>query len=196
MVDDQYDVEAVANKYEKLLRNIPIEESHEDHLCNSPEDFDVSANEALNEHRMGTYTAVIRKLSVLDAMSNKPLQVIKSGQNIKFKFLINARQDFSSIVLGVSIKNVKGEVIWSDNTLALNRDVALKKGKNVITFDFAIHIREGDYLVYAGLADLSQKDRIELDQRWPLERIQVITLRKMAGGIVHSPSSITVNEEF
>ena len=44
-------------------------------------------------------------------------------------------------------------------------------------------------MVYVGLADLTN-ERVELDQRWPIERISIISLQSIPLGKVYAPAKI------
>ena len=57
--------------------------------------------------------------------------------------------------------------------------------------EFELNIVSGDYFIYVGLADIS-RERIELDQRWPMEKISVVSLRSMAEGRVYAPTRIEI----
>ena len=85
--------------------------------------------------------------------------------------------------------SVTGDTIWGDNTLRDFPNQGLKKGENKIEVEFDLNIVSGDYMVYVGLADLTN-ERVELDQRWPIERITIISLQSIPLGKVYAPAKI------
>jgi hypothetical protein len=72
--------------------------------------------------------------------------------------------------------------------------LSLHEGLNVITMAFSLNIVGGEYLLFCGLADIDCEPRIELDQRWPVEKISIVSLEKVTEGFVYAPSLITVDE--
>ena len=88
----------------------------------------------------------------------------------------------------MSIRNISGLAIWSDNSLnAKDGYLELKKGVNVFNFAVSMSVVPGDYLISVGLAEFSNGERHELDQRWPMRKLSVIATKQMAGGFIYAP---------
>ena len=192
------DVKSVVFEYEKTFRKIDRGEKSEENFIESPfvieqiDNLSTEVNKKVNEKRMGTHEAIIKSLRISDEKKeNNRNNVFISGEKIKFEFEILSKREFKSVILGFSIKTITDDVIWGDNTLRDYPELKLKKGKNIIEVEFELNIVSGDYFIYAGLADISG-ERVELDQRWPIDKISIVSLRSMAEGKVYAPTEIEI----
>ena len=191
------DVKSVVFEYEKTFRKTERGSKNKEEL---PKEIDKAQidglskklNKEVNERRMGTHEAIINSLKIIDAKKNRNEDnIFISGERIKLEFEILAKREFQSVILGFSIKTVADDVIWGDNTLKDYPELKLKKGINIVEVEFELNIVSGDYFIYAGLADISD-ERVELDQRWPIEKISIVSLRSMAEGKVYAPTKIEI----
>jgi len=195
MYGDSYDVERIVFKYEELVRKTNSTSSISSNKIFIPEDFNTIPNKDVNEYRMGSYDAIIRKVYLSDeANLYKDSSTLRSGTEAYLKLVILSKIDISSVMIGVSLKDVKGIVLWGDNLEQLGSHVKLNKGRNVVTFKFNLNIVPGEYLLYVGLADISGPKRVELDQRWPVKKVSVISTRKMAEGVIFAPSKLFIEQ--
>ena len=192
------DVKSVVFEYEKTFRKIDRGEKSEENFIESPfvieqiDNLSTEVNKKVNEKRMGTHEAIIKSLRISDEKKeNNRNNVFISGEKIKFEFEILSNRELKSVILGFSIKTITDDVIWGDNTLKDYPELKLKKGKNIIEVEFELNIVSGDYFIYAGLADISG-ERVELDQRWPIDKISIVSLRSMAEGKVYAPTEIEI----
>lgn len=192
--DDSYDVERVVFDYEKLIRDAEGKKEKLNRGSKPLElvDFDVSPNQEVNEYRFGTHRAIIREVTLYHDESSQDEPILKAGKFVHCRLLILSQEDINLAVCGISIKNVKGEILWGENTLKMKEGFSLKKGKNVLIFRFRLNIVSGGYLLAAGLADISKKERTELDQRWPVKRISIISSDNVAEGYVYAPATLMV----
>ena len=185
------DVKSVVFEYEKSLRNTETK-VEEDKEIQELKKEEIDKNKELNEKRMGTHEAYIKSLKITgksELLKECEKNTLISGDKVKFVFDIFSQRDFKNIVLGVSILSVTGDTIWGDNTLRDFPNQGLKKGENKIEVEFDLNIVSGDYMLYVGLADLTN-ERVELDQRWPIERISIISLQSIPLGKVYAPAKI------
>lgn len=193
MLLDTSDVKYGVTQYEKLIRNVEdkkMEERVSEILKDLP--FDTKPNKSINEHRMGNYKAIISAAYFSDEQFK--LQddgIIESGKKICINFVILSKEDLSDVVLGISLRTKEGIDIWGDNNLNANEVINLKKGINEISYSFDVHIKSGDYLVCAGLAAFPEGKREELDQRWPIKIVHIVS-NKEAVGIVYSPIEVNM----
>jgi ABC-type polysaccharide/polyol phosphate transport system ATPase subunit len=177
--------------YEQLTRKVAMPEIYH----RMPSKFDaVNYNDELQgikETRIGSHEA--RYLSI-DFMGddNKIRQIFKSGEEIQIKALIGSNRDFDKVVTGFTLKNRTGVDVWGDNSLYANVDLCLKPGLSELVYRFKLHVPAGEYFLYVGLADIST-ERTELDQRWPVRRLTVISERQCLG-FAFSPASIDLIE--
>jgi lipopolysaccharide transport system ATP-binding protein len=95
------------------------------------------------------------------------------------------------VVLGISIRQPGSADLWGDNNLLAERPLALHAGHNLIEFVFDFPMSSGEYLIHSGLAAFESGNRIELDQRWPVEQITAVSVRTQLGH-VYAPVTVTV----
>ena len=184
-IDDSNDVEEVVYHYESFIRNTGE---------NNAEDKELDINEiantnaAVNENRMGSFEALIENVDfgVQD-------DILMAGKEVQGRLIIHSKKNIDSIVFGFSFKDKNGNVIWGDNTTRVDKKIALVQGKNIIPFSAQINLVSGEYLLYAGIVDISGIERRELDQRWPMKKIKVISKKNMAEGVVYAPVSFYVD---
>lgn len=187
-----YDYEVLIRKHNDLkidelkeVENIP---SHNIEL-----DFDTTPNKEVNEHRFGTHEAIFRKVTLSHNINAKETDVVfTAGKKVYLRFYIMAKRDFPSIVMGTSIKNRDGLLIWGDNTV--DTLISLKKGLNKISMEFDLNVVAGEYFIDCGMADISIEPRIELDQRWPFDKISITSSHRTVQGCAFAPAIIKIGE--
>ena len=197
MLLDTRDVKAGIASYEKIIRNVraddaekeapPLEEYADDSsICAQP--FDTRPNTALCEHRMGSYRAVIDAACIADRpYVMQPLKLIEAGSRKYLNFRIFSHEDIPDVVLGFSLRSKEGVDLWGDNNLTSDMPIRLHPGVNYISYEFEMHLNHGQYLLCPGIAVcLPSGKREELDQRWPLAIVDVVT-NQGAVGFVFSP---------
>lgn len=186
-----YDYEVLIRKHDDVVSPESLENKED--FIEEEFDFDITPNKEVNEHRFGTHEAIFRKITLShnkDALSSDA--IFTAGKKVYLRFYIMAKRDFSSIVIGTSIKNKDGITIWGDNTISTI--ISLKKGLNKILLSFDLNIMFGEYFLFCGMADVSIEPRIELDQRWQYQKISIVNLKKQSEGFVFSPVNIFINE--
>jgi lipopolysaccharide transport system ATP-binding protein len=143
--------------------------------------------QGITETRLGSQEA--RYLSV-DFLGNdgKAREVFHSGDEIQIRALVSSKRHVSEAVSGVSLMNRQGDLVWGDNTLNAKLPLSLEPGLSYITYRFCLNIPAGEYFLYIGLADISG-ERLELDQRWPIRRMTVISDRESIG-FVYAPAAV------
>lgn len=175
--------------YEMLIRNF---DKNSEALEFGELDFDVTPNSSVKEHRFGTHEAIVRNVIMShERQATCSDGVLRAGMRVYLHFMVMAKRDFASVVLGVSIKNRDGLILWGSNTLGMS--LSLHKGLNVISMEFDLNIVGGEYLLFCGLADREFEPRVELDQRWPVEKISIVSLEAASEGFVHAPAVISVD---
>lgn len=178
------DVAAVVARHEKTSRTV----------SRTPGDGAVPqmpVRRDLDETRFGSFEASIERVSLLqDAAETVILQPRKWTE---IHFYIESKRAFTDVVLGVSIRKPGAGDLWGSNNLLAQRPLSLKCGDNKIRFGFEFPLAAGDYLLYCGLADISGTGRVELDQRWPVEQIQVVSAASQIG-YAYGPVTVTVQD--
>lgn len=144
----------------------------------------------LYESRFGTFEAVISKLIILQGGAQTTF--LLPGLETVLRFHVEASRPFQEIVLGVSCRLPSAGDVWGDNNLLAERPLSLHTGLNLIEYVFNFPLSAGEYLIYCGLAAFDSNSRIELDQRWPMEKVTVTSDRAQVG-FVFAP--VTVRAE-
>ena len=192
------DVKKTTYDYEVLIRksdNEKIEQKNQmlEEVIEKEFDFDTTPNKEVNEHRFGTHEAIFRKVTLSHNINaTKTDAIFTAGKKVYLRFYIMAKRDFPSIVIGTSIKNRDGVLIWGDNTV--DTDISLNKGLNKISMEFDLNVVAGEYFIDCGMADISYTPRIELDQRWPLNKISITTSHRTIQGFAFSSASIKIEK--
>lgn len=191
LIEDSYDVQKICFNYENLIRNTDIK-SDINKINEETDDIEeLQTSKELNEYRFGTHEAIIKNILLKNQYGREPF---KSGDRVKCKIYISSKKEFSSVVIGISFKNINGEVLWGTNNLVFNKVISLKVGINIIEYEFVLNISSGEYLFFIGLADISTSERIELDQRWPIKKINIVSDSTNAEGYVYMPVNLNIKE--
>ena len=191
LIEDSHDVQKICFNYENLIRNTDIK-SDINKINEETDDIEeLQTSKELNEYRFGTHEAIIKNIILKNQYGREPF---KSGDRVKCKIYISSKKEFSSVVIGISFKNINGEVLWGTNNLVFNKVISLKVGINIIEYEFVLNISSGEYLFFIGLADISTSERIELDQRWPIKKINIVSDSTNAEGYVYMPVNLNIKE--
>jgi len=174
-------IEAVIVDYEMRTRNVTL------NAAAGPDTL--SSRSDLNEVRFGTAEATIHDIRI--SQSGSETTVLQPDQPTEICFEIKARRPFASVVLGLSIRHAGTADLWGDNNQLAGQAISLHVGSNVIRFAFTLPLTNGEYLLYCGLADIDGGRRVELDQRWPAEKITIFSSRHQLG-YVHGPITVHV----
>ncbi|AUR51592.1 ABC transporter ATP-binding protein [Aquella oligotrophica] len=190
---ESYDVKKLIYTYEEYIRTNKSEIKGND-IIKTPMKYDeydflTEPNQELAEHRIGTHAAILREVYFIqDGKEFSENIVLEAGLVTKLKIIILSKEALQQTVVGMSIRNISGLAIWGDNTLnSIGSMFELKEGVNVLEFEFNLSLKAGEYVYLAGLADFSTGNRIELDQRWPMKKITVISNRNMSEGFIFAP---------
>ncbi len=173
--------------YEQITRNVAI--PPEAPLLNEV----VSNNYAnelqgIEETRLGSGEAEYVSIKFVGE-DGKEREVFTSSEDIEIIAIINSHRDFDKVVSGFTLKNRSGVDVWGDNTLYADIPLALKTGLTRLSYRFKLNLPAGEYFLYIGLADISG-NRSELDQRWPVRRLTVVSERQTVG-LVFAPAYIS-----
>jgi len=151
-----------------------------------------SVNEHVSEKRFGSARAIIESLEIVrsDGATFDESPVIRSGEEVTFRFTLASSDTISDIALGISITRTQGGDVWGDNNIRADHPITLERGRQWIEFTVKLPISAGDYLVHCGLACLANGTREELDQRRPMQSIKFWSAREQVG-VVFAPIKVT-----
>jgi len=143
----------------------------------------------IQEKRFGSFEAFIDTFEI--EQDGVVTTVLKPGRETVFRCGIKATRSFRAVALGISIRKPGTADLWGDNNILAGRELALHEGWNLIEYAVDFPLSSGEYLVYCGLAAISGSKRVELDQRWPIEKVTVVTDRTQIG-FIYAPARISV----
>lgn len=187
IVSDDRDPLKCVKLYEQLTRKVVIPQAIKGAPSTSVMRSYDSELKGIQETRLGSQEARYIDVEFLgddDLMR----QVFTSGEEIQIRATIESDKKFTRVVTGMTLKNRVGTDVWGDNNLYAGIDISLDPGISVLTYRFKLLIPAGEYFLYIGLADISG-ERLELDQRWPVRRLTVVSKRQCLG-YVFSPAGI------
>jgi len=174
--------------YEQLTRNIAMPAKNSITLERFSHDYR-NELQGIEETRFGSGEAEYLNVQFIGD-DGKERDVFKSGDEIDIGATIKSNRDFEKVVSGFTFKNRAGVDVWGDNTIFADTNLTLKKGLTKINYRFKLHLPAGEYFLYIGLADISG-ERSELDQRWPVRRLTVVSNRPVLG-FVFAPANIVL----
>lgn len=151
-----------------------------------------SVNAEISEKRFGSARAIIESLEVLraDGTTLEDRPVLRSGEEIRFRFTIAAAESLEDVALGISISKTQGGDVWGDNNIRAGFPMSLRPGRQVFEYTAKLPISAGDYLVHCGLSFINHGTREELDQRRPIQSLKFWSAREQVG-VVFAPVTVT-----
>lgn len=182
---DQDPLKAV-KLYEKITRNIAMPTKNPITHETASHDYN-NELQGIEETRMGSREAEYISVQFIGD-DGKEREVFKSGDVIDISTTIKSYRTFEKVVSGFTLKNRAGIDVWGDNNILSDTDLSLKEGFTKLSYRFQLNLPAGEYFLYIGLADISG-ERYELDQRWPVRRLTVVSNRQVLG-FVFSPANI------
>lgn len=141
----------------------------------------------LHENRFGSFEAIVGRVDIVQGEENDLF--LQPGKETILRFHVESSRSFSEVVLGVSVRLPDSGDLWGDNNLLAEHPLTLRAGLNLIEYVFDFPLTNGKYLVFCGLASFDAGNRVELDQRWPVEQVTVISDRAQIGHI-HAPITV------
>jgi lipopolysaccharide transport system ATP-binding protein len=151
-----------------------------------------SVNHEISEKRFGSARAIIETMQVFrpDGSTLEERPVLRSGEEVRFRFTVAAAESIDEVALGISISRTQGGDVWGDNNIRAGYAIQLNPGRQVIEFTVKLPISTGDYLVHCGLSCINQGVREELDQRRPLQALKFWSPREQVG-VVFAPVTVS-----
>jgi teichoic acid transport system ATP-binding protein len=146
------------------------------------------------EVRYGDNRATIHSGGIFDA-NNEPVQTLDSGEHYSVKMTVKFEDTIADPVFAFTIKDVKGTEIAGTNTRFANMETGtFEPGQSVtITFDQAINLNAGSYLLSLGCVDIHPDGLKIYDRRHDFLAFQVITDKAIVG-IVDLGSRISISD--
>lgn len=103
-------------------------------------------------HRHGNKVVIIRNVKVTN-LEKKEITKIETGEVFKIEVLLKAKADISDFVIGISLKNLMGLVIYGTNTRLMNVQLpSLTKFQTLsVIFQLPCYFNKGVYTVTAAI---------------------------------------------
>ncbi|WP_194711691.1 ABC transporter ATP-binding protein [Noviherbaspirillum soli] len=156
-------VPARASK-EKTARkaDFRLEEILASNLRNDIEVFEFDPNSSSS---FGAGAAQIRKVDVIQVGENQQLSYVIGGEDVIVRINVLALADIANPIVGFSVKDRLGQVLFGDNTYISTRTspIPVAAGK-VFNAEFSFQmpiLPPGDYTISAAVADGTQEDHVQ-----------------------------------
>jgi lipopolysaccharide transport system ATP-binding protein/teichoic acid transport system ATP-binding protein len=188
IIDYSKDVLSATKNYEKRVRNssssslVVAEELHAD-VSYGAELGDIS------EVRFGSGDAKINAVDFFSADGTETNH-FEPTEDVTMNCYVQSLAEINEVVIGYSLRDVKGVDVAGDNTLLAGSKFNFEKGGYKVSFSFPLNIAPGEYFLFIGMASLDG-ERVELDQRWPLRKLSVSGGRQIVG-VAYCPSTVNV----
>jgi ABC-type polysaccharide/polyol phosphate transport system ATPase subunit len=172
--------------YERLTRTIASPAPVQTAVETQSTDY-ASELLGIEETRLGSREAEYLSVQLIGD-DGKEKEVFNSGEDIEIRALIKSTRAFPKAASGFTLKNRAGVDVWGDNTIYADYDLSLKPGISSLSYRMKLLLPAGEYFLYIGLADIAE-ERTELDQRWPVRRLTIVSSRQVLG-YVFAPATI------
>lgn len=132
---------SVSDKENEVIRQ---NESHDNFVVEEPQ------RKAL--HRHGNQLAIINSVTITD-LDNQEISKVETGSIFQIVVCLQAKGEVSDLVVGISLRNLMGLVIYGTNTYLMN--VKLPKltagQKLTVSFQLPCHLNKGVYTLTVGV---------------------------------------------
>lgn len=182
----------VVNHYIALLSSDTNEvEVEEIKSIESHEDF-IKGNQEDSLHRHGNQLAVIKNVKISD-LNQKEITKVETGATLQIEVLLAAKAELSDLIVGISIRNIMGLVMYGTNTKL--QDVKLpelrERQQLTVCFQVPCHLNKGVYTVTVGVHSEEGLSYDWIDEIVIFEVINSVSCE----GIVDLKSHIKLNSE-
>jgi len=142
------------------------------------------------KHRHGNKLATIHNVRLTN-LDNKDITKIEAGLNFIIEVSLEAEANLSDLVVGISLRNLMGLVIYGTNTKLMNVQLpSLTQGQNlVMSFQLPCYFNKGIYTVTVGLHSEEGKSYDWIDDT---EIFEVFNSNK-CDGIIDLNATVRVN---
>ncbi len=127
------------------IEEIDSLENHEDFVTDTQDD-------PLSKHRHGNKLAVIKDVKIL-SLAQQEITKVETGKIFNVEIILVAKGKLSDVIVGISIRNLMGLVMYGTNTKLL--DVKLPELSNddqlKVSFQLPCHLNKGVYTLTVGV---------------------------------------------
>ena len=149
----------------------------------------VDDSERLESYRHGNQIALLKDVRVLDS-DNQDATKLQTGSNLQIVSSVEAKANLSDLVVGISIRNLMGLVIYGTNTFLVNsQSIKLDNNQQVtVTFQVPCCFNRGVYTLTVGVHSIEGTSYDWIDE---LVAFEVIN-GNSCEGVVDVQSSVNI----
>jgi lipopolysaccharide transport system ATP-binding protein len=143
----------VVNHYNAILTSSQTQEGAE-RINLIPNDIDFFNNISEKKiHRHGNKIAVIKYVKLTNLNNKEIKEKLETGSIFNIVVCLEAKTDLSDLVIGFSIRNLMGVVIYGTNTYLMDTPLPqLSKGQQMLaSFQIPCYLNKGIYTVTIGI---------------------------------------------
>ena len=113
---------------------------------------ETQSNPKIQEHRHGNRLAVINEVKIAN-ISNQTVEIIETGSWFQILVKLEVNTKLSDLVIGISIRNLMGLVMYGTNTKLMNCQLPeIDKGQELtVVFQLPCYLHKGIYTVTVGV---------------------------------------------
>lgn len=182
----------VVNHYIALLSTDKTEiDAEQIDAPRSDDDF-IKSEEDNVLHRHGNNLALINNVKLTKAENGEVINKLETGGWFNIEVGLEAKADLDDLVVGISIRNLMGVVIYGTNTQLMKVKLAsINEGKKItVRFQMKCHLNRGVYTVTVGI---HSEEGMSYDWVDELIVFEVINSR-FCEGLLDMNSTISVKE--
>ena len=103
-------------------------------------------------YRHGNQLAVINSVKITD-LDNTKISKVETGTTFKIIVSLEAKEELEKLIVGISLRNLMGLVIYGINTHLMNVDLPdLQAGQQLkVCFQIPCHLNKGIYTFTVGI---------------------------------------------
>ncbi|PLZ19117.1 ABC transporter ATP-binding protein [Fischerella thermalis] len=144
----------VVNHYIALLSSQTNQEEIEeiDSIENYEDFVTDTQDDSLSNHRHGNKLAVLKDVKIL-SLAQQEITKVETGKFFNIEIILVAKGKLSDVIVGISIRNLMGLVMYGTNTKLLNVKLPeLSNGEQLkVSFQVPCHLNKGVYTVTVGV---------------------------------------------
>lgn len=156
------------------------------------DDFVVKNQTQKKLHRHGNKLAVIDSVKITD-LDNKEISKVETGSTFKIIVSLQAKEELAKVIVGISLRNLMGLVMYGVNTHIMNIDLPdLKPGQQLsVIFYIPCHLNKGVYTFTVGI---HSEEGVSYDWVDELIVFEVIN-GNLCDGVVDLKSTVEISKE-
>lgn len=156
------------------------------------DDFVLENQLQKKNYRHGNQLAVINSVKITD-LDNKKISKVETGTTFQIIVSLEAKEELEKLIVGISLRNLMGLVIYGINTHLMNVDLPdLQTGQQLkVCFQIPCHLNKGIYTFTVGI---HSEEGISYDWVDELVVFEVIN-GKFCDGVVDLKSTVEIIEE-